>query len=60
MFLQDNKNDSEKETICKSLNSENSSSTINISSDRKHSLWNVMAQRNIGESMKKHEHVTNL
>ena len=35
MFLQDNMNDSEKETIYKSSNSENSSSASNIVSEWK-------------------------
>ena len=60
MLLQDNKNDLEKKTIHKSSNSENSSSASNIVADRKHSPWNVMSQRNINKSKKKHEHIVNL
>ena len=51
--MQDNMNDSEKENIYKSSNSENSISASDISTDRKHWLWNVMAQINISKSKKK-------
>ena len=44
-LLQENKNDSDEEIIKKSLNSENSSSTSNISADRKYSLCNIIAKK---------------